>query len=291
MASVALHPAQRFAAPSTIETGKALKAVVGPPLVALIAESLAAVVPAFDARRFRARATRGLDALELKARAAHVAAAMTEQLPEDFDAAGPLLVRSFGPPLAATGGNGLAPFFYFPHATLIAERGVARFASGMAANYELTKRFTAEFSVRPFLVAHRDRCLKTLRAWTRDPDPHVRRLVSEGTRPRLPWASRLPELQADPHLALPLLEALKDDPSEYVRRSVANHVGDVLKDHAAFAYEVCERWIAEIGRDDAGPSAEGRRWIVRHAVRLPAKKGERRALGLRKAAAALKRGR
>jgi 3-methyladenine DNA glycosylase AlkC len=281
------HPAQRFVAPATIQQGAPLKELIGRPLISLIGESLAQVATGFDRKRFQTRAARRLAKLELKERALHIARAMAEQLPPDFDDAAPLLVKSLGPPLAATEGNGLAVFFYLPHSQLIATYGVAKFESGMAANYELTQRFTAEFSIRPFLIERRDSCLRMLQRWTKDPNPHVRRLVSEGTRPRLPWAMRLPEFQADPQLSMPLLEALKDDSELYVRRSVANHLGDILKDHPDFAYDVCERWLDELSKSDDATLAENRRWIVRHAVRLPAKRGIARAVRIRTMAAAV----
>lgn len=289
MTDLALHPAQRFVAPSSIQTGVPLKELMDRKLVTLIGESLSKVVPGFDAARFQKRAMRGLKDWELKERALHIAHAMAEQLPAEFDEASFLLVDSFGPPLTATEGNGLAPFFYMPYAALIAEYGVSHFASGMTANYELTQRFTAEFSIRPFLIAHRAKSLKLLSKWVNDPNPHVRRLVSEGTRPRLPWAMRLPEFQANPHHTLPLLDALKDDPELYVRRSVANHLADIAKDHPEFALDVCERWLDEVLDSNQSHLAEPRRWIVRHAVRLPAKKLEPRALQIRKLATSSKR--
>lgn len=207
--------------------------------------------------------------------------AMAEQMPDSFDDVAPLLVKSFGPPLEQTDGNGLAPFFYFPHTHLIAAYGASSFESGMTANYEITKRFTAEFSIRPFLIQHRSKCLKVLKRWARDDNAHVRRLVSEGTRPRLPWAMRLPEFQADPNLSLPLLELLKDDAELYVRRSVANHQGDIAKDHLQAALDVCEAWLEEVRRSDDEAVADHRRWIVRHAIRHPAKKGNARAIQIR----------
>jgi 3-methyladenine DNA glycosylase AlkC len=287
MATQPLHPAQRFQAPSNIQPGVPLKTLLDRTLIELIGESLAAVVPGFAVRRFQSRALSGLEELELTPRAVHIAHAMAEQLPADFDELAPLLVRSLGPRLSRTEGNGLGPFFYFPHAQLIAVRGVARFDSGMAANYELTQRFTAEFSIRPFLQEHRARCLPLLKRWTQDPSPHVRRLVSEGTRPRLPWAMRLPEFQADPALALPLLERLKDDPVLYVRRSVANHLGDIAKDHLSIACDVCATWLEEARRMEDPAARNNRRWIVRHAVRHPARQGQARALELRKLAGAV----
>jgi 3-methyladenine DNA glycosylase AlkC len=251
--------------------------------VALLAEAFATVVPGFDAAKFRNTAARGLKSLGLLERSARIAAALADQLPADFDTAGPLLIAAMGPPLTATEGNGLAPFFYMPYAHVIAERGVTRFQSGMRANHELTRRFTAEFSVRPFLVEHQQPCLKLLAQWANDPDPHVRRLVSEGTRPRLPWAMRLRAVQQDPGLVLPLLEKLKDDPVLYVRRSVANHLGDIAKDHPQRAFDVCRQWIDE-ARQLERERTEARLWIVRHALRLPAKQGTKTAVKLRNAA-------
>ena len=280
-----LHPAQRFAAPSAIQHGVPLKEIIDRRLVKLIAASLADVVPGFEARQFQARASRGLSELELKDRALHIAHAMADHLPSDFDELSPLLVQSFGPKLEATEDNGLAPFFYFPHAQLIAAYGVTRFDSGMLANYELTQRFTAEFSIRPFLIEYRAKSLKTLQGWTKDANPHVRRLVSEGTRPRLPWAMRLREFQNDPSLSLPLLEELKDDSELYVRRSVANHLGDIAKDHPDFVFDVCRTWLEEVNGLDDRERASNRHWIVRHAIRHPAKKGNAAALALRKNAA------
>lgn len=279
------HPAERFIAPSAIEQGVPLKDLMGPRLVDLIGQSLADVVPGFNVGRFRARAVRGLSQLELKERAQKIADAMAEQLPERFEELAPLMIQSFGPPLSRTEGNGLAPFYYYPHAHLIAAQGIDDFESGMAANYELTKRFTAEFSIRPFLIQHRDRCLKRLRQWATDESPHVRRLVSEGTRSRLPWAMRLPEFQADPNLSLPLLELLKDDPELYVRRSVANHLGDIVKDHLDVALDVCEAWLKQAKTQGATTAGINRRWIVRHAIRHPAKKGHARAIEIRALAA------
>jgi 3-methyladenine DNA glycosylase AlkC len=284
-----VHPAQQFIAASAIQRGVPLKDLMSSRLIVLIGQSLASVVAGFDARQFQKRAEGDLDKLELKERASNIAHAMAEQLPSNFDELAPLLIKSLGPPLAATANNGLAPFFYFPHTHLIAEYGVSKFDSGMAANYEITKRFTAEFSIRPFLIEHRSKSLKLLNRWAKDSNVHVRRLVSEGTRPRLPWAMRLPEFQADPQLSLPLLELLKDDPELYVRRSVANHLGDIAKDHPGIAFDVCEAWLAELKQVGDENARENRRWIVRHALRHPAKKEVTRANKIRQAAASGRR--
>lgn len=272
-------------APASIREGSSLAALLGREAVDCLAHNVALARPAFDSSGFRRAALDGLEPLAILARGGHLAAALRRFLPPRYGDAVGVLLRSLTPPLARTDGNGLGVFFYLPHVRFVADYGLDPagnggkdpFEASMGAQYELTRRFSAEFSIRPFLIREQERTLARLRRWTRDPDPHVRRLCSEGSRPRLPWAQRIPAFVKDPRPALPLLEALKDDPDLYVRRSVANHVGDIAKDHPELAFSLCERWLA-------GASAE-RRWVVRHAVRLPAKKGVRAALRLREAAA------
>jgi 3-methyladenine DNA glycosylase AlkC len=142
----------------------------------------------------------------------------------------------------------------------------------MRAQYELTKRFTAEFSIRAFLEADPVATLERLEEWATDPNVHVRRLVSEGTRPRLPWAPRLPRFVEDPQPVLRLLEMLKDDPELYVRRSVANNLNDIAKDHPDLVVEVCARWSLQ-----ASPE---RRWLIRHGLRTLVKQGHEGALAV-----------
>ena len=249
-----------------------------------LAHNLRFANPDFDAAGFRRTALRGIEPLGIMQRGQHLAAALRAHLPVRFAAAVDVLLRSLTPPHSQTADLGLAVFFYLPHVCFVGTYGLDPahndgrdpFEASMRAQYEITRRFSAEFSIRPFLIRWPERTLARLRQWASDPDPHVRRLCSEGTRPRLPWAQRIPAFVRDPRPALPILEALKDDPELYVRRSVANHIGDIAKDHPALAFELCRGWV-----NDA--SAE-RRWLIRHAVRHPAKKGVKAALHLRKLA-------
>jgi 3-methyladenine DNA glycosylase AlkC len=166
----------------------------------------------------------------------------------------------------------MAAFYYAPHVYFVAEFGLDDWETSMDAQYELTQRFTAEFSIRAFLDREPERTLARLRDWARDSSSDVRRLVSEGTRPRLPWAPRLQRFQRDPAPVVELLELLKDDPEPYVRRSVANNLNDIGKDHPELLVATCRRWL-----DGAG---NGRRWIVRHALRSAVKRGDSAALEL-----------
>lgn len=164
----------------------------------------------------------------------------------------------------------MAPFFYLPHTTWVAQAGLEHFEEPMAVQHELTQRFPCEFSVRPFLERYPERTLARLSEWTCDPSAHVRRLVSEGTRSRLPWASRVRWLDEHPERVLPLLDTLKDDPSTMVRRSVANHLNDLSKHRPDLVLPLAGRWLAG--------ASEERRKLVRHALRSAIKRGEREAL-------------
>jgi 3-methyladenine DNA glycosylase AlkC len=250
----------------------ALKTFFDGRAVRRIAAMLHAADPGFPVARFVAEASRGLEDLELLDRGRHIAAAMARALPDDFEQAAEVIVRSLGSSLAAGEGNGMAPFLYLPHVIFAAERGLDDFEAAMRLQKELTRRFTAEFSIRAYLERHPERTLAELRLWAADPDPHVRRLVSEGTRPRLPWAPRLRAFQKDPRPVLSLLELLKDDPELYVRRSVANNLNDIGKDHPELLVATCARWLRGAGQE--------RRWIVRHALRWLVKRGHPGALAV-----------
>ncbi|MDH5218164.1 MAG: DNA alkylation repair protein, partial [Gammaproteobacteria bacterium] len=122
------------------------------------------------------------------------------------------------------------------------------------------------------LMASPEKTLSTLKKWTNDRDEHVRRLVSEGTRPRLPWAMRLPIFIENPSPVIELLESLKDDEHEYVRRSVANNLNDIAKDHPDLVAEIAARWMKDANKE--------RKRLIRHACRTLMKNGHKRTLGI-----------
>jgi len=271
-------------APRSIQKGSSLAGLLGSEAVECLAHNLALVHPSFDSDSFQRTALHGLAPLGIIQRGQHLARVLRAHLPTIYEDAVTVLIRSLPPPSEETEDLGLGVFFYLPHVSFVAAYGLDAGGNGgrdpfdvsMKAQYELTRRFSAEFSMRPFLIQQPERTLARLQEWTRDSDPHVRRLCSEGARPRLPWAMRIPAFINDPRPVLPIIEALKDDQSLYVRRSVANHVGDIAKDHPELAFEICERWLT-------GASVE-RKWLIRHAIRHPAKKSVKVALRLRERA-------
>ena len=233
----------------------------------------------FDARRFEALALDGLHDLEFKARADHIASALEACLPTDFPAAADLIEASLAPPLpddpiagSTHADEGLAGWIVWPLGEFVARRGLGQPARALRCLHALTQRLTAEFALRPFIVHHPQLVFDTLAVWAHDPSAHVRRMASEGSRPRLPWGLRLQAQVADPSPALPLLEALQDDPSDYVRRSVANHLNDIAKDHPALVADWLRRHLP--GASDA------RRALLRHASRTLIKQGHPDVLGL-----------
>ncbi len=251
-----------------------LKTFFSPALVRRLATDVTRVQPSFNSRAFIKQASAGLDDLELLDRGKHIARALAAHLPPSYPAAVKVLLRSLGPEHASEElvGVGMGPFFYLPHTLFVAEHGLDHFDVSMHAQYELTKRFSAESSIRPYIAKYPERTFAILREWTRDPNPHVRRLVSEGTRLRLPWASRVAWLDSNPEQVLELLELLKDDPATVVRRSVANNLNDLGKVRPELLTRTCARWL-----EDASPE---RRALVEHALRSAVKRGHVETLQL-----------
>jgi 3-methyladenine DNA glycosylase AlkC len=230
-----------------------------------------AVHPQFPQAEFLRDALAGYGPMSLTGRGFHIAAALRKHLPTEYPQAIEVLLASASQPHGHQASGGMAAFLYMPHLFFVAQHGLDHFEASMRAQHALTQRFTAEYSIRAFLEKHPEATLARLREWAGDPSHHVRRLVSEGTRPRLPWAPRLRAFQKDPRPVLELLELLKDDPELYVRRSVANNLNDITKDHADWVFAHVAGWdLAD----------ERSAWIVKHALRSRIKQGDARALKL-----------
>ena len=251
-----------------------LKTFFSPALVRQLAGDLARADPAFPVAAFVKEASAGLVRLELLDRGRHIARVLGKHLPPEYPRALDVLLRSLGPEHASDEliGVGMAPFFYLPHTLFVAQHGLLHFDLSMQAQYELTKRFSAESSIRPYIARDPERTLAWLERWASDPNAHVRRLVSEGTRLRLPWASRVPWLDAHPEHVLSLLERLKDDPASLVRRSVANNLNDLGTVHPHLLIETCRTWLRDATTE--------RRALVEHALRGAVKRGSPDALRL-----------
>lgn len=271
-------------APNALYKGYELRSILGPSAIRQMSHNFAWVYPKFDQENFIKEAKANIETLSLSQRSEHIAGIMHKYLPQNYYQAIQVITDALTDPLQKTANNGLAVMFYMPHCNFVALYGIDPkynagkdpFDCSMQAQYQLTKRFTCEYSIRPFIVSQPARTLDYLYQWMLDKDPHVRRLCSEGTRPRLPWSKKIDSFIKDPSAGLKILEQLKDDEDLYVRRSVANHLGDIAKDHLELALKIAYQWLEGASRE--------RKWIIRHALRYPDKIGIKKAQELRKLA-------
>ncbi len=236
-----------------------------------IGEHLVAVVADFDVDDYASEVDARVGPLELQDRVLVLAQGLRSRLPEDYRKAVALLVASLGEELGEGGGTFATSWYLMPVARFIQEYGLDHPQTSLEAIREVTRRHTGEFAVRPYLAAHHELTMTHVRAWARDNSFNVRRLASEGIRPRLPWAPRFAPFVADPSEVLEVIDVLIDDPSPYVRTSVANNLNDIAKDHPVLAVETAGRWLSE-------SDSERTAWIVDHGLRTLIKAGHAGAL-------------
>jgi 3-methyladenine DNA glycosylase AlkC len=231
--------------------------------VAELGEALQRVCPEFDKGKFaRLVFDASWESRELKERMRHVTECLHETLGKEYPDALKLLIE-------------VAPSFHgfdtmvFPD--YVQCYGLDHWELSLPALAFFTPLCSSEYGIRPFIAQDPERAMQSLHAWAEDENHHVRRLASEGCRARLPWGMALPQFKKDPSPILPVLEKLKDDPSEYVRKSVANNLNDISKDHPELVLQICERWYGQTANTD---------WVVKHACRGLLKAGSRRAMHL-----------
>lgn len=242
------------------EPAPALKEMFNAARYRRIAKEVTAVYPAFDSKAFLQFTRSGLESRNLLQRLRRTSEGLHATLPSDFKKAVAIL-RDVAPNLDSGFTTLFLPDF-------VGVYGRKDFATSLDALKYFTSFGSSEFAIREFLRLDLRRTLKVMEKWSRDSSDHVRRLASEGSRPRLPWSFRLIELVADPSPTAPILENLQADPSLYVRKSVANHLNDITKDHPEWVLERVTNW-------GENPATQ---WIIRHALRTLIKRGDRAAL-------------
>lgn len=221
---------------------------------------------AFDVEAFATGVfDHGWEALELKQRMRHITTFLGRFLPPNYQAALDILRRA----MPSLGSYGFVKMVFPDYVEVF---GLEDWEASMPVLETFTQEASAEFAIRPFIVRYQDRTMAQMLAWAEHSHPEVRRLASEGCRPRLPWGIALPALKADPAPILPILEKLKQDESESVRRSVANNLNDISKDNPEVVIETLRRWQLEGSKEV--------QWITNHALRTLIKAGDANALEL-----------
>ncbi len=173
-------------------------------------------------------------------------------------------------------------FYLYPISQFVENKALVDVSASLDFIYELTKRFTGEFAIRPIARHDKKRILKITKEWSRDRNFHVRRLASEGLRVRLPWGQGIDWVREDPALTLPVLNKLKNDPVLYVRRSVANAMGDIIKVDEELGFDTLTSWL----KGNVSPEVC---WVILHAIRHPVKKKDQRFMKLKEKVLLLRR--
>tara|TARA_B100001173_G_scaffold307226_1_gene315395 strand:+ start:383 stop:1501 length:1119 start_codon:yes stop_codon:yes gene_type:complete len=239
-------------------------------MIIKIGDQLKTVFSEFEYKSFISRASSFNPNEGLKGRANHITDALIQYLPNDFKISANIINSTFKP-IESNHAN-WNNFIYMPYAIYVERKGCKKEHINLSLNLlkAITIRFTSEFSIRTFLVNFPEATFATLNKWVFDENPHVRRLVSESCRPRLPWAKEINEFKKNPNFCIELLELLKNDDSKYVQRSVANHMNDITKDNPKLALDILAKW-----KKENNPNTN---WIVKHALRNELKKGTLKAL-------------
>lgn len=250
------------------ENENAFKNLINESVAKQIATAITKADPKFNSKKFL-KLTDELKSLELKDRVKLITKHLHANLPYDYPTSLKII-------MTAMEKSTLSGFSLWPFSEFISQFGLDHFDESMKAMYELTQRFTAEFAIRPYLLKDHKKVLKQFEKWTADKNVHIRRWISEGSRPLLPWGQKIPLFVMDPTHTLILLDKLKLDDELYVRKSVANHLNDISKNHPQVVIDVLRLWQKGASESDLVKL----NWITRHALRTLIKKGHAGALKL-----------
>ena len=229
------------------------------------AQQITSVYADFQEQAFVETTLDGFDALSFGDRNAKITDALYQYLPKAFPQAVATLVASLGEEMEVEELEGYEGFYVMPLSTYVSRYGTKHYELSIQALIEMTKRFTSEWAIRTFLELEEAKTLAHLKICAKSDNCHVRRLVSEGTRPRLPLGSRLYAFMEEPKPVLELLELLKNEPTRLVQRSIANNLNDIGKDNPADVVAFLTKWKEEDVTDVD--------WIIRHATRSLVKAG------------------
>lgn len=240
-----------------------LKNMFSPAFFKDLDDTIKEVLPKFDFPAFKKRIYDDKwEERELKDRMKHTAVCLKDFLPESYQEAVGIVVKIAQLKMREELGKDGFAYMFLP--TFVEFYGLDHYQVSVEAMTEITKLMSCEFAVRPFFLKYPDQMLEQTKAWANHPDFKVRRLASEGCRPRLPWGKGVPFLKKQPELIIPILDQLKDDPAEWVRRSVANNLNDISKDHPDLIIGLAQQWKGQSKEVD---------WVLKHACRTLLKQG------------------
>ncbi len=241
-----------------------------PVFLGRVADVAAASLKSFDKKIFLKNVfAAGWEELELKQRIRRISTVLHEQMSGNYKADIKQLLILTKALHQHAGRDNTFEYMFLPD--YIEQYGVNHVADSLDAMETVTILCSCEYAIRPFIINDMRTSLSKMQGWCNHPHPSVRRLASEGCRPRLPWAMALPELKKKPQPILPILEALKNDTSEFVRKSVANNLNDIAKDNPDVVLHIANKWKGDNKNTD---------WIIKHGCRTLLKKADTQTLKL-----------
>ncbi len=246
-----------------------LKYIYNPSFFKLLTDALEEVKPDFESQNFTKDIfNKDWNQYELKDRMHHIATTLHSYLDSDYKIA----VKTLLELIAYLQKNEVIMAFEFMFVPdFIEQYGLDDFDTSIIAFEKVTQFTSCEFAVRPFIVKYPELMMHQMLLWTTHKHDWVRRNATEGCRSRLPWAMALPEFKRDPNPILPILEILKNDPSEFVRKSVANNLNDISKDHPDLVIEITKKWMGQSKEID---------WVLKHGCRSLLKQANKEVLTL-----------
>lgn len=241
----------------------ALKDIYSPLFYDRLSIILLKTIPYFNQQKFiDAIFDEPFKTMELKERMRHTTKVLHQFMPEDFGKAVKIIEKIIFELRKKNVGEGGLAYIFLPD--YIEMYGLEDYKNSVKAIEFTTQFISCEFGIRPFIIRYFEPMMAQMLLWSKHENYHVRRLATEGCRPRLPWAMALPELKKNPEKILPILENLKNDSSEYVRRSVANNLNDIAKDHPQIVLKIAKKWKKNSKETDA---------IIKHGCRTLLKQG------------------
>ncbi len=241
-------------------------------LILRISNNIKKVYSSFDNNNF-INSHKDIDKFGLLERVKLISTNLYQFLPKDYTKALNILINSLEDEQECEL-KGYDGFYIMPLVDYISTYGIDYFEESMSGLYDMTKRFTAEFGIREFLIKYPDESLKLLKEWVKDENCHIRRLVSEGTRPKLPWAKDLTQFKIDPTPVIELLNLLKYEKTKLVQKSIANSFNDITKNNPKIVIDTLKEWKTNNTKD------KNIDWIIKHSLRSLIKDGNREALEL-----------
>lgn len=229
-------------------------------LAILLGNKISELRPNFNRNRFLKSVEEKVKDLELKDRVEIISDELFVNLGRNYEKGINLLMQILGPENEEETGMFTNYYWVMPIAKFVEKYGLENFELSMKAIEEITKRNTGEYAIRPFIVMDLKKTLERMEKWSKHNNKHLRRLSSEGLRPRLPWAAKLDMFIENPKPILRILNNLKDDKSKYVQKSAANCINDILKDNFEIGKQLIEEWNKK-------KISKERKWIIKHALR------------------------